>query len=384
MLLLAALFIFGLATFYVENWQTYLGEGYRLTARFPKANTLDVGDRVRMAGVTVGQVESLSIDTDVTDRPVETVLWISTGVKVRAEDTAVVRISSIFGGNYIAIDRGPQDAQVLGDGDEIQLTEVAPSMSEVIEESDHTLTQVRKAFATFDGIATEVSEGKGPLGQLIKDEELYAEIKEIVSNVQGASKRLATASERMEKGEGVLGKLLMDDELAATLDQISADAAAIAADLREGKGTIGKLLKSDELYAQFQEVASEVSQTAKQVREGEGILPKLISDEELAAEGKALVTDARAIAADLRAGKGTIGKLLVEEEVYADLTAALKDIGKAADSFVNAEGTLGLLMTDRRLHDQITGLVADIQAIIEAYREQTPTISFVGSVLGAF
>ena len=64
MLLLGALFIFGLATFYVENWQRYLGKGYPLRASFPLVHTLDVGDIVRMSGVEVGAVEELTINTE--------------------------------------------------------------------------------------------------------------------------------------------------------------------------------------------------------------------------------------------------------------------------------------------------------------------------------
>jgi ABC-type transporter Mla subunit MlaD len=121
MLLLGALFVFGLATFYVKNWQFHVGKGYRLVANFPVVHTLDTGDVVRMAGVVVGTVEELTISTEAaTQFPVRAVLWIREGVVVRADDQASIRMTSVFGGSFVAIERGDPQAQPLSDGDTLE------------------------------------------------------------------------------------------------------------------------------------------------------------------------------------------------------------------------------------------------------------------------
>jgi len=384
MLLLGALFIFGVATFYVENWEVYLGKTYKLTARFPMANALDAGDLVRMAGVPVGAVANLTIDTSEDELPVHAELWIRSDVMVRAEDTAVVRISSIFGGNYISIERGDRAARELRDGEQITKTSVAPSMTEVIEQSQKTLVEVQSAFSNLEAITREVREGKGTLARLIRDEDLYDRVKSTVDNIAQASENLKDASDRLQAGQGALGKLLMDDALATKLDNIVASAADIASDLNEGKGFIGKLLKDEDLYPDLREAADGISEAARLFKDGDGLLPLLLRDTQVAEDARLLVADVRAVASDLREGKGTLGRLFAQEEAYEDLMGALTDIREATRAIAGEEGTLGLLIKDRELYDRLSALAGDLQAILEAYREQSPLITFAGSLLGAF
>lgn len=364
-LLLGALFIFGLATFYVKNWQFYMGKGYRLKADFPAVQTLDQGDVVRMAGVSVGTVESLEISTAAaTQYPVRATLWIRRGVVVRADDMAVIKLASVFGGTYVAIERGDPSAEELDDEDVIPKTKVAPSITELIEDSKSTLAEVKKAFDEVNAIAADLKEGKGTLGRLLHDEELSKQVGQTVADVRDSAESLKKAAERIDKGEGVLGRLIMDDAMAKNLDAVVSDARdvtenlrSVTEDLRKGEGTIGKLLKSDELYNNLNEGVTTISDTAKLFKSGEGILPKLLQDKKMADDLASLASNASQAAADLReftgklrSGESTIGKLLESDEVYKKITA----------------------------------LLDSVQGIVDTYREQSPVISFAGAIFGAF
>jgi len=385
-LLLAALFTFGLSTFYVDNWQVVFGDSYELQARFAEAGTLDVGDDVRMAGVPVGSVTAMTIAPDAAELPVAVTVRIDKNVVLRRDDKAVVRVTSVFGGSLIEIDRGPRDAPPLPqDGTGVIFeTAVAGDMTDVIEESSRTLIEVREAFEEVNDLVEEIRTGDGTLARLIDDKELYDRITAIVDSVDASAKSFKVAAARIENGEGFIGKLIMDDEMAKRLDDVTAEAAAIARDLNAGKGFLGKILKDDKLYTDVEGAIDEVSKTARNIREGDGLLPRLIKDEELAADGSALIKEARTIAENLREGKGTLGKLLTDEAAYDDLMATLKDIKAAAHDLTEGEGTLGLLIKDPTLHKKATAILTDFQAILEAYREQAPMITFTGSILGAF
>jgi len=389
MLLLGALFIFGLATFYVENWQRYLGKGYRLRARFALVHTLDRGDVVRMAGVEVGAVEDLQIDTEApAERQVEATLRIRKDVKVRAEDKAVVKMSSVFGGNYIAIEPGERTAAVLGDGDEITNTAVAPSLTEVAETAQATLSDVKrgfdKAFEEIASVTKDLREGEGALALLLTD-------KELAGNIRGAVDGLNRAAGRLEQGQGVLGKFFMDDQLAADLDTLTADAKELTAnlknvskDLTDGKGTIGKLLTDEELYGQVKESMSTISDAAALFKEGKGALPMLLEDEKVAEDVRLLVAEAREVSAKLTEAQGTLGKLLAGDEAYERLMSALDDLEVATAAIAEGRGTVGKLVMSDELYGQIAQLMQDIQGIVDAYREQSPVVTLGGALFGAF
>jgi len=384
-LLLGALFVFALGTFYVENWQFVLAKGYTLEARFARAQTLDQGDLVRLAGVTVGTVKTLTVDTEVeTDMPVTAVLLIRRGVMVRRDDEAVIRIGSLFGGNYVDIVRGDPTARPLENGETIQKTSVAPSITEVMESSTETLANVNRAFEDIRGITAEIAEGKGALGRLIHDEEFDQKLAQIVSDAADTVAGLKEASDRLSKGEGVLGKLIMDDALAADFQTVadntkalSDDLKGISADLREGKGTLGKLLTDEELYTDAKDVLA-------LFRDGEGLFSRLLSDQELGDNVSQAAANLRDISERINTGQSTIGKLLASSEAYDKLDASLDDINAFTAALTEGEGTLGRLVTDDKVYTQITQILSDVQGLLETYREQSPVISFAGAIFGAF
>ncbi len=399
MLILGALFIFGLATFYVENWQFYLGKGYRLRAKFPIAQTLDKGDLVRLAGVQVGTVEDLDVNTTVdTPYPVEAVLWIRSEVQVRAEDTAVIKMSTLFGGNYVSIRRGDPKAPVLSSGELINNTDVAPSVTEVIEQSTVTMKKVSEAVDEVSAAARQMTEGKGTIGRLLTDEEFFNKLDAAVTDAGEAATGLKKASRRLEEGEGVLGKLLMDDQMAEDLQTLAEDTKVLAANLREvsedlaaGRGTMGRLMKDETLYENLTESTRSLKETTEAFAEGEGILPQLVNDAELANELRALTDDLGRTAANLReisekmkSGEGTLGKLLASDEAYRKLEKSLQDLNEATTALSEGRGTLGKLMNDDKLYRQISQIADDLQATLETYREQSPVLTFTGALFGAF
>jgi phospholipid/cholesterol/gamma-HCH transport system substrate-binding protein len=383
--LLGALIVFCLATFYVKNWQFRLGKGYRLRANFPVVSTLDVGDVVRMAGVPVGTVQDLNISTQAaTTRPVEAILWVRRDVAVRAQDTAKIRMTSVFGGSYVAIERGDPTAPVLSEGALIENTDVAPSVTEVIEQSRETLAEIQKAFEDVTAITADLREGKGTLGKLFQDEEFFNKLDSISDDIHAAT-------DRLQKGEGVLGRLVMDDEMAGDLDTMVADLKGLAEnlrqvsdDVREGEGTIGKLFASDELYNRVNDIASTL-------QEGDGVAAKLLNDAEMAEDLRELVADARAAAADVREitgkvsdGESSLGRLLSTDEAYAKLDQSLDDLNEFTAALREGEGTIGKLVTSDEGYNKLMDLVESVQGIVDTYREQSPVISAAGTIFGAF
>ncbi|MCP4271041.1 MAG: outer membrane lipid asymmetry maintenance protein MlaD [Gammaproteobacteria bacterium] len=103
-------------------------EGYQLKAVFENSSGLKRGADVEIAGVRIGQVESISLDPE----SQESVVWltINNDVEVQDDSIASIRTAGIIGDKYIKISTGGGD--LLVDGDEIIETEPAISIEELV------------------------------------------------------------------------------------------------------------------------------------------------------------------------------------------------------------------------------------------------------------
>jgi phospholipid/cholesterol/gamma-HCH transport system substrate-binding protein len=384
-LLLGALIVFALGTFYVKNWQFLLGRGYVLKARFSHAGTLATGDVVRLSGVIVGTVRSLNVDTKVqTSMPVSATLWLRHGIVVRADDEAVIRLSSLFGGDYVDITRGNPNAPPLKDGETIRKTKVAPSITEVVESAGTALNSVNSAFADIRKVTDQISQGKGALGMLVNNKNFADKVNKIADDATSTMDNLKAVTGRLNNGQGLLGKLITDNKLAAEFQSIADNATSltgnikdISANLKAGKGTIGKLLTDETLYTDAKSVLNTI-------RNGNGLIPRLLKDKTLSDNAAQTIANLSDVTGKISKGQGTLGKLLTSNETYDKLNASLDNLKTFTSDLANGKGTIGKLVTSDKVYTQITQILSDVQGLLETYREQSPVISFAGAVFGAF
>jgi len=414
MLLLGALFIFGLGTIYIKNLQYYFQalvgrEGYQLMARFETAQSLNIGDKVRIVGVEVGHVHDLDILEGVTDKPVTALLWIEEGVKVRKQDTAFIEIQSIFGGSYVGIDRGDPEAPVLTDFGEIMGTEVRPTISDLVAKADTALGEASVAFADA-GTAIEnvrkvtdrLAEGEGLMRMLTEKEE-YAKLDETIQSARSAFDGIERLTTDAREGEGLLPRLLSDGQLAEDVQALAADARDAAgslktllSDLEEGKGTADKIFKDEELYTQITETFAEgrkalstLKEIAQEAKEGKGVFAKLLNDEKMAQDLEQITTDMGTFARELaelseNLDKGSLGRMLESDEAYTKFIEVLDELHASAQAIRDKEGDLGKFIYEDKIHTQLTGALDSVQKLMDEYREQSPILTFASALFGAF
>jgi len=397
LLLLGALIIFALATFYIENLERYINKGYEITARFETAQTLQVGDEVRMAGVEVGRLGKLSVDTAIpTDRPVEAVLWIRPGVTIRAKDVAHVETRSVFGGSFITISQEDPEAPALKNGDVLENTDIRPSITELISKAGNTLDQASKIF-------TDAQDALAKAGRALDNaDQAFANFKEVTSTIDKDELKATVDSARkafegieqvttdLREGKGLAARLLNDEALSADVDQLASDAKEVAASLKQitanleaGQGSIGKALKDDELYVELKTAATQASEAfasvqklADQATTGQGPLQKLLYDENLSKDLDQIAADTKAFTAALaKLSEGLEGSKLAEtiDELH-NITAAISE----------KKGTAGMLIYEDTLHKQLTGALTSVQQMLDDFREQSPILTFAGAIFGAF
>jgi phospholipid/cholesterol/gamma-HCH transport system substrate-binding protein len=107
-----------------------LGENYyHVTARFTSVSGLKQGASVEVAGVQVGQVEKIILDTSSTLATVR--MKIREGVPLCADVIASVKTSGLIGDKYISLSPGGSEIR-LKDGDLITETESSVDLEAMI------------------------------------------------------------------------------------------------------------------------------------------------------------------------------------------------------------------------------------------------------------
>ena len=97
--------------------------GYTVTAQFDDIGGLKVGAPVSMAGVRIGQVDSISIDRS--DYRAQVTLGIEDRYDNIPDDSnAAIQTSGLLGANYVAISAGASD-KFLHQGSQIAFTQSA-------------------------------------------------------------------------------------------------------------------------------------------------------------------------------------------------------------------------------------------------------------------
>ena len=129
--------VFLLAGFISFSWlavkmgdiNPFQNETYPITARFTSISGLKEGSTIELAGVVVGKVRRIELDTGDYEAVVH--MDISKQVELQDDTIASIRTSGIIGDKYIKLSPGGSDI-ILAAGDAIEETEPSISLEELV------------------------------------------------------------------------------------------------------------------------------------------------------------------------------------------------------------------------------------------------------------
>ena len=273
LIIIAAFFIL----FIVGGFEKFQN-GTRVEALFKSAQELKLGDRVKMAGVEIGKVESISI---VTNR-VKVVMRLRENVPVKTDSVARIQFAGLMGQNFVSLEFGSEKAPVATDGAQL-ITVEQPDLGAIMQKLDNVASGVENLTKSFTG--DKIDSLFGPLIGFVQDnrEPLTATI----ANVRATSAQIAA-------GQGTVGKLIFDDSLyntalttvsnlQTTSDEVKLainEAKRIINDVNAGKGTLGMLVKDDSLYTETTASMLNLKEILQKVNQGQGTIGKLVNDME--------------------------------------------------------------------------------------------------------
>jgi phospholipid/cholesterol/gamma-HCH transport system substrate-binding protein len=326
---LVGLFILAVAVFYVTG-AGVLGPKYVLITYLPAVDQLTTGAPVELDGVQVGNVESLKLTPNPSDRLHNITLVLRIDKKfqndIRTDSTASLVTQGLLGDRYVSITRGITGSVVQSKG-------TIPAS----EEADMKAIVQRGA--------------------------------DLVQNLGVLSDQIKAIIDKVNRGQGTLGKVLNDPSLYNNLNATAARLQDVAASIQQGQGSLGKLVASDELYDRTNTAVAKINDVLTAVHDQKGTVGKLIYDPSLADSVKTLSDKGNLLLSDIHDGKGTLGKLATDDTAYNNLRDASASVRDAAAKLNSNQGTAGKFFSDPALYDNITGLAGDMRLMVSDFRQ---------------
>lgn len=112
-----------------NDWENAENSDYTVYATYNRTDGLEIGDKVRVAGVDVGYVADNELDDDF--RATLT-LKIRKGIQIPDDSSAAIVSSGIMGNKYIEIEPGGSEDYIVNEG-EFSYTQDAIILEELID-----------------------------------------------------------------------------------------------------------------------------------------------------------------------------------------------------------------------------------------------------------
>lgn len=288
--------------------------GYHVFADFKTVQELKKGDLVKMAGVEVGRVDSISL----TNEKVRVTMKIKKReADVKTDSKATIKFTGLLGQNFVALDFGTPNAPKAVEGATLSTTE-QPDLAAIMTKLDTVAGDIQGLTKSFtpDSLAPLF----GPITDFMKNNS---------TNLSGILENTRMITEQVQNGKGTVGRLLYDDTLYNTA--LSA-VVGLQAGTAELKGTV----------LQAQAMMTNANAIISQINSGQGTLGKLTKDETLYREMTLTMVNAREILEKVNKGQGSVGKLVNDDSFYKNVKVSLQKLDKATEGLED-QGPLSVL-----------------------------------------
>jgi phospholipid/cholesterol/gamma-HCH transport system substrate-binding protein len=288
---------------------------------------------VRLNGIAIGSIDEIKLTgSNQKGRIVVIKMSIASDKlsQIPQDSIAGVDAANLLGDKFINIDKGKSSVPVKN-GDELKAKEIS-DIPELMTRAGDLLGSFQVIVNRFSTMLNDIDAGRGNLGKLIKDEQLYDEVRATVVE----TKKLVAS---MNTGKGILPRLINDEQFAEEFRSPVRRMDSIMADLQAGQGTMGKLLKDPALFDETHQTIAD--------------LHRMIN------------VDLKKIVDDLNAGKGTAGKFLKDEELYRRANQLVANLNTSLDKLNAGQGTLGQLLVNQQLYDSLNGSTRELQDLLK-------------------
>lgn len=299
-------------------------------ANFPDVQGLKPGAPVRLSGVDIGSVKSISHGPNPKDDRLYVRLDIvrEEAVRIREDSVAKVANKGMLGDKMLEVTPGTPGRVPLAPGASITSEEPADygqlltRLGDVAKKTEAVVANLERTTSTFADDRTR-------------------------RDMQDALRGMAVIMSNLAEGKGYAGRLLVDpaeaerirgtfsrmDDTMSKLNHLLDGVGKVVDRVNKGPGLAHSIVYDNDgvgMMKSFAQAADEVSLSLRGVREGNGVAKVMLyggpGQEKIGEDVQAITRDARDIVANVKKGKGTIGGLLVDPSVYEDMKMLLGNV----------------------------------------------------------
>lgn len=282
---IVGLTLFAGGLFVIGDRRLLFAEQFELNATFGKVTGLQVGTRVRLAGLDAGEVLEIVVPATPAERfRVRMRMREDLRQLVRADSVPAIQTDGIVGNAFIQVSVGSPTAPVVLPGATLQGRDPI-EFADLIEEGR----------TTFRTVAAEFSDISGDVG---------AAVRALTGTADTTTRVIDEVGKNVETMTAHSAQVIADAQSALT------EAQQLVGDIRAGKGTIGRLVADDALYEQVVLASRDVAQSMENVRQMTEQTRELVTSfaardgtaQQIAVALRAALSDVQEATADLSEG----------------------------------------------------------------------------------
>ena len=360
---LVALVVLGWFTFRIENLGEAFAKTKTLTAHFTHAASLQSGDGVFVAGLRVGEIESLRL----VDDGVLVTMRVKADAPVRESSEAVAAWGGLLGNRFVDISLGDPADPLLPDGAEVR---TRPSIE-------------------IEMVLRKVDEAAGQLSGMLQSANVGPNLSKLIEN-------LLAISDDIRGQKGTMGKLVgsseLHDKAVAIADDLKSTAENLNKLVADNDERIGSILEDLEQAApEARDAFAGIKRLTEQAENGKGILPALLNDEQMYNDLKDALARLNSslgrvdeLTASIREGDGLMGKLISDKQLAQDVADAVASLKNVAERLDKGDNTLAKLTRDKDMYEDVKKTLDDAREMLRSAKEQLPVGTFASVILSAF
>jgi phospholipid/cholesterol/gamma-HCH transport system substrate-binding protein len=290
-----------------------------LRALIPDATGLSKTSPVRLNGVQIGEVQAVELSrSNAPDKVVEIRMEIKQRYLSQIPQDSNVQISAetMIGDKYVDISKGT--SAVLAQPDDVLPLTPRP---EVIKGLDMQQFQVK--LVAVDKLLEEIEQGRGSLGQLVKGDKLYNQVRDSIMRMQ---KSVHTA--------------------------VSSQA------------TLGRIVYSDVMYEELLKPIRRLEQQLSELLQTRTASGRFLNDPTAHDSLVRRIAGLRQSIDELRTKQSRAGRFLQDDELYERTNRTITGLIEMVDAFTYENS----LMSSARLYESITGASLQMQSTISDFR----------------
>ncbi len=304
--------------FLVMGGKGFFWQRYRLKTRFGNVAGLKPGSPVRLAGKEVGSVDDVEFAGD----QVDVIFEVNKNVRDRITTGSEAKLGSV---------------SLLGEG----AVDITPS-TRGTPIPDWGYVRAGRAPAQLSDMTDTASEGITEITELVQD---------------------------LRRGKGTVGKLMTDEQLYTELHRFVSTAGDVTRTIRDGKGSIGRLVNDPKAATSLEASLKNLEQMTAQINAGQGSIGHLLRDEAFARSLTAATSNLDALTGRINRGEGTAGKLVTDPSLYNRLDLMTDRFDQLLTRLNEGEGTAGQLLKDKQLYENMNKVTTELASLVGEIRK---------------